>query len=64
MEDEEGFEYPVIDQEICIKCLQCIKVCPLKKEFNKVLWERSIKVDYEIKKVVTIGKNCCYLFMY
>lgn len=37
VEDEEGFEYPVIDQEICIKCLQCIKVCPLKKEFNKVL---------------------------
>lgn len=30
VEDEEGFEYPVIDPKICIKCYQCIKVCPLK----------------------------------
>ncbi len=28
--DEEGFEYPQIDREKCIKCYQCIKVCPLK----------------------------------
>lgn len=29
-EDEEGFEYPVIDESKCIRCLQCIKVCPFK----------------------------------
>lgn len=29
-EDEEGFEYPVINEDNCIRCYQCIKVCPLK----------------------------------
>ena len=30
MEDEEGFEYPRIDENICIKCNKCLKVCPFK----------------------------------
>ena len=29
-EDEEGFDYPVIDKELCIRCYKCIKVCPIK----------------------------------
>lgn len=29
--DEEGFEYPVIDESVCIKCEMCIRVCPIKK---------------------------------
>ena len=29
-EDEEGFEYPVIDESRCVRCYQCIKVCPFK----------------------------------
>ena len=28
--DEEGFEYPIIDENKCIRCNQCIKVCPFK----------------------------------
>ena len=28
--DEEGFEYPVIDENKCVRCYQCIKVCPIK----------------------------------
>lgn len=28
--DEEGFEYPQIDNSICMACYQCIKVCPFK----------------------------------
>lgn len=32
VEDEEGFDYPVIDSESCIGCLMCIKVCPIKTE--------------------------------
>lgn len=29
--DEKGFDYPVIDDSKCVKCYQCIKVCPIKK---------------------------------
>lgn len=28
--DEEGFEYPEVDIRTCVKCYQCISVCPLK----------------------------------
>lgn len=28
--DSEGFDYPIINEILCIKCYQCIKVCPLK----------------------------------
>ena len=28
--DNEGFQYTIIDEKKCIRCLQCIKVCPLK----------------------------------
>lgn len=31
LEDEEGFEYPKIDEEKCIYCYQCIKVCPIRR---------------------------------
>lgn len=27
--DEEGFDYPEIDQMKCIKCWQCVSVCPI-----------------------------------
>lgn len=30
-EDNEGFQYPIINVEKCIKCLMCMKVCPLKE---------------------------------
>lgn len=28
VEDEEGFEYPQIDESKCVRCYQCLKVCP------------------------------------
>ena len=31
IEDEEGFEYPTIDEKACIRCYKCISVCPLKQ---------------------------------
>ena len=31
VEDEEGFLYPHINQNLCIRCNQCTKVCPIKK---------------------------------
>lgn len=30
--DEEGFEYPLIDEKKCICCHRCIDVCPIKIE--------------------------------
>lgn len=30
-EDEEGFEYPVIDERACVRCYICVRVCPIKK---------------------------------
>lgn len=30
-EDEEGFEYPMVNKEKCINCYLCLKVCPFKK---------------------------------
>ena len=29
--DEEGFEYPQINEEICVRCWMCMKVCPIKE---------------------------------
>ena len=31
LEDEEVFEYPRIDETKCIKCYQCLRVCPFKE---------------------------------
>lgn len=30
VEDEEGFEYPNIDEKKCIGCKMCLKVCQIK----------------------------------
>ena len=32
--DEEGFEYPIIDETKCIGCKSCIRVCPVKHAAN------------------------------
>ena len=28
--DEEGFDYPIVDDDKCVRCYMCIKVCPIK----------------------------------
>ena len=30
VEDEEGFDYPEVDEGKCVRCYQCVKVCPIK----------------------------------
>ena len=38
-EDEEGFEYPKINEDFCISCRKCLSVCPIrdsKRQKNEV----------------------------
>ena len=36
IEDEEGFDYPYIDETTCIRCYQCLNVCPIRlRELKK-----------------------------
>lgn len=35
VEDEEGFEYPQIDESKCVHCMMCVKVCPIGKTTDK-----------------------------
>ena len=37
VEDEEGFEYPHINEEICVRCGMCMKVLATKQEKNTKL---------------------------
>lgn len=30
VEDDEGFEYPQVDAERCVRCYLCLKVCSFK----------------------------------
>lgn len=36
-EDEEGFEYPEIDDSKCIRCGRCLQVCPIKASKSSLL---------------------------
>lgn len=34
--DHEGFEYPYVDEDKCIRCYKCLNVCPVRTEkYNK-----------------------------
>ena len=35
-DDNEGFWYPEVDEDICIKCGLCVKVCPIIQPVKKV----------------------------
>ena len=27
--DKDGFDYPIVNESICIKCKKCINICPI-----------------------------------
>lgn len=29
--DEEGFDYPQINSDKCIRCERCVKTCPIRR---------------------------------
>lgn len=43
VEDEEGFLYPKVDTETCIKCGVCDKVCPITQNKNKDCKDMPLK---------------------
>ena len=32
---QQGFQLPVVDQSKCVKCLKCVKFCPMGAIQNK-----------------------------
>ena len=36
IEDDEGFLYPKINSEKCVRCYMCLKVCPFKEQTEAV----------------------------
>ena len=30
--DKEGFLYPVVQENVCIRCYQCLKICVFKQD--------------------------------
>lgn len=36
IEDEEGFDYPLIDNNKCIRCKLCLKICPMKMDKTNI----------------------------
>lgn len=31
VQNEKGFNYPLIDASKCIECYKCVKICPINK---------------------------------
>lgn len=61
VEDEEGFEYPKIDESRCIRCYKCLTVCPIKesKRQNLNLMRWLIDIEYDMT-IHSGGAYDCY----
>lgn len=44
--DEEGFNYPVIDQQKCIDCGLCVKKCPNNSDYQPIEYEKKVYAAY------------------
>lgn len=58
-EDKQGFKYPLINEELCIECGLCKKVCQINKESfgknNRSEFCYGIKASDDIRKVSSSG---------
>lgn len=48
VEDEEGFLYPKIDQDLCVKCGLCMQVCAFQKGYS--IEQRLSKIEVYASK--------------
>lgn len=48
--DEEGFEYPVIDDKICVNCNSCSKVCPVQNHVCESEFKVQAFAAYNLKE--------------
>lgn len=52
-EDNEGFKYPKVDEEKCIKCGKCLKVCKIKNPINEQeLEQKGYILQHKDEKVL------------
>ena len=56
--DEEGFLFPIINQDICVKCGLCTKTCPIIARPNREVYKPPIAIyaGY-IKDRITLKKS-------
>ena len=54
--DEEGFDYPVIDEAKCVRCEMCLNVCSIKAAQRKSLADIGLYRDRRSVKQI-IKKN-------
>lgn len=59
-EDEEGFRYPVVNDELCIQCEACGKVCPVMhpvpvKDNAIPQTYAAINEDWEVRRESSSG---------
>lgn len=55
-ENNEGFLYPIVDENLCIECKNCINVCPIeKKEIHRN--EPQIALAWKNKNDIDIMKS-------
>ena len=50
--DEEGFLYPVVDQEKCVDCGLCEKICPVSSKKSHEEQTDAYIIRYNNQKIV------------
>ena len=60
VEDEEGFEYPKINETKCIRCYRCVNVCPIKiyrgVDYEDIMTEKGME-DNNFMMIKTENKD-------
>lgn len=52
MEDVEGFRYPIIDNQLCIKCGKCHQVCPYENFPENFKYPYLVYGGYHIDRMI------------